>query len=86
LPHAAQVIQVTRKRRDLHTNRWQTVTVYALTSLAHAQASPARLADLLRGHWAIEALHYVRDVTLGEDAWQVRTGSAPASCLPCATW
>jgi hypothetical protein len=30
------------------------VTVYAITSLIHAQASPARLADLLRGHWAIE--------------------------------
>jgi hypothetical protein len=30
------------------------VTVYAITSLGFAQASPARLADLLRGHWAIE--------------------------------
>ena len=28
--------------------------VYAITSLAFAQASPARLADLIRGHWAIE--------------------------------
>jgi hypothetical protein len=26
-PHAAQVVQVTRRRRELHTNRWQTVTV-----------------------------------------------------------
>jgi hypothetical protein len=49
LPHAAQVIQVTRKRRDLHTNRWQTVVVYAITSLPFEQARPARLADLLRG-------------------------------------
>jgi hypothetical protein len=30
------------------------VTVYAVTSLGFAQASPARLADLLRGQWAIE--------------------------------
>jgi hypothetical protein len=30
------------------------VTVYAVTSLTHAQASPAQLADLLRGHWTIE--------------------------------
>jgi hypothetical protein len=37
------------------------VTVYAITSLPFMQASPARLADLLRGHWAIEALHHVRD-------------------------
>ena len=34
--------------------RWRTVTVYAITSLGFAQASPARLADLIRGHWAIE--------------------------------
>jgi hypothetical protein len=54
LPHAAQVLQVTRKVRDLGTRRWRTVVVDALTSLTHAQARPARLADLLRGHWAIE--------------------------------
>jgi predicted transposase YbfD/YdcC len=77
-PHAAQVLQVTRKTRDLGTRRWRTVTVYAITSLTFAQASPARLADLLRGHWAIEnGLHYVRDVTFSEDASQVRTGTAP---------
>jgi predicted transposase YbfD/YdcC len=77
-PHAAQVLQVTRKTRDLGTRRWRTVTVYAITSLTFNQASPARLADLLRGHWAIEnGLHYVRDVTFSEDASQVRTGTAP---------
>ena len=48
VPHAAQVVQVTRKRRGLHTRRWRTVTAYAITSLTFAQASPARLADLLR--------------------------------------
>lgn len=31
-----------------------------------------------RGHWAIEnRSHYVRDVTLGEDASQIRKGPAP---------
>jgi hypothetical protein len=30
------------------------VTAYAITSLPFQLASPARLADLLRGHWAIE--------------------------------
>ena len=49
-PHAAQVIQVTRKVRDLRTRRWRTVTVYAITSLTFEQAGPARLADLIRGH------------------------------------
>jgi hypothetical protein len=36
---------------------------------------PARLADPLRGHWAVEALHHLRDVTFAEDASQVRSGS-----------
>jgi hypothetical protein len=59
------------------------VTVYAVTSLPFQQASPARLADLLRGHWTIEALHHVRDVIFAEDASQVRTGAAPnvMACL-----
>jgi predicted transposase YbfD/YdcC len=79
-PHAAQVLQVTRKTRDLHDHpqRSTTVTVYAITSLTHAQAGPARLADLIRGHWAIEALHHIRDTTFAEDGSQVRTGAAPS--------
>jgi hypothetical protein len=83
-PHTAQVIQVTRRIRDLRTRGWRTVTVYAITSLTFAQASPARLGDLLRGHWAIEnGLHYVRDVTSAEDASQVRagTGAQVMACL-----
>jgi hypothetical protein len=54
-PHAAQVIQVTRKTRDLTSSRWRTVIVYAITSLPFELARPARLADLLRGHWTIES-------------------------------
>jgi predicted transposase YbfD/YdcC len=77
-PHTKQVIQVTRKVRDLGSRRWRTTTADVVTSLVHAQASqPARLADYLRGHWSIEALHHVRDTTFAEDTSQVRTGSAP---------
>ncbi|MDQ3256002.1 MAG: hypothetical protein M3R15_19240 [Acidobacteriota bacterium] len=33
---------------------------------------------LIRGHWRIEnQLHYVRDVSAGEDACRVKTGGAP---------
>jgi predicted transposase YbfD/YdcC len=83
-PHAAQVIQVTRKTRQLRTRRWRTVVVYAVTSLTFAQASPAHLADYLRGHWAIEnGLHYLRDTASAEDGSQVRTGAGPhvMACL-----
>ena len=76
-PHATQAIRVTRRVRSLRSRRWRTVTVYAVTNLTAAQAHPARLADWIRGHWGIEALHHIRDTTLAEDASQVRTGNAP---------
>jgi predicted transposase YbfD/YdcC len=76
-PHATQAIRITRRVRPLAGRRWRTVTVYATTSLTAAQASPARLADWIRGHWGIEALHHLRDTTFAEDASQLRTGNAP---------
>lgn len=52
--------------------------VSGLTSLTPAQADPERLIEVIREHWAIEnRLHRRRDVTLGEDACQVRKGCAP---------
>ena len=76
-PHAVQALRITRQVRCLRSRRWRTVTVYAVTSLTATQASPARLADWIRGHWGIEVLHHLRDVTFAEDASQVRTGAAP---------
>jgi predicted transposase YbfD/YdcC len=77
-PHAAQAIRVTRRIRPVSgTSKWRTFTVYAVTSLTASQATPAQLAGWIRGHWGIEALHHIRDVTYGEDASQVRTGNGP---------
>lgn len=51
---------------------------YGLTSLPPDHADPARLLALRRGHWQIEnALHYTKDVTLGEDRSLSHTGSGP---------
>lgn len=77
-PHAAQAIAITRKVRPRRGGRWKTVTVYATTSLAAHQARPDELAAWIRQHWQIEALHHIRDVTYGEDASHIRTGSGPA--------
>lgn len=52
-------------------------TRHFITSLP-GSVGPETLLTLARGHWGIEnRLHYVRDVTLGEDASRVRTGAAP---------
>jgi len=77
-PHAVQAIRLTRRIRLISsTKKWQTVTIYAITSLTASQATPAQLAGWIRGHWQIEAIHHIRDVTYGEDASQVRTGNEP---------
>jgi len=75
-PGLAQGLEITRERTVRGVT---TVEVeYAMTSLTAQQADAARLATLVRAHWEIEnGLHYVRDVTLGEDACRVRKGSAP---------
>jgi predicted transposase YbfD/YdcC len=76
-PHARQALRIRRRRFNPATGRWSTVTVYAITNLTAAQASPEDLADWLRGHWAIEVLHHIRDTTYREDTVRVRTGNAP---------
>lgn len=77
-PHAGQALQIVRRRRTVSTGKVSLERIYAVTSLAAHQATAAELAERVRGHWAIENReHHVRDVTFGEDASRVRTGSAP---------
>src|SRR5665647_1319019 len=88
-PHAAQGIQVVRRSRPITAGtgkraKWRTETVYAICTLNAAQAQPDELARWLRGHWGIEnRLHWVRDVTLGEDLHQARTGAGPHALAVC---
>ena len=75
-PGAQQVccLERIRSRRGKTTVEW----AYASASLPPERAGPQRLLKLWRGHWGIEnRLHWVRDVTFGEDACRVRSGSAP---------
>ena len=74
-PGVRQLCQV--RRRVEQKGSVSMETRYAITSLGR-ETGPGKLLEYVRGHWGIEnRLHYVRDVTLGEDASQVRTGAAP---------
>ena len=75
-PHAAQAIQVTRRRKV--KGKWSRETCYAVTSVGVTPASPDQLAAIIRGHWAIEdRLHWIRDLDFDEDRSQIRTGNGP---------
>ena len=75
-PHAAQAIQIVRRRKV--KGKWSRETCYAVTSLSITQASPGDLAAIIRGHWGIEdRLHWVRDLDFDEDRSQVRTAAGP---------
>ncbi len=75
-PDVGQVFELERVR--VVGGKTSVEVVYGITSLKRERADAARLLGLARGHWGIEnGLHLVRDVTLGEDACRVRTGSAP---------
>ncbi|MFJ9589041.1 ISAs1 family transposase [Streptomyces acidicola] len=71
-PGARQAVQIVRRRVHRKTGKISLKTVYAVTSLTAEQAGPAQLARLIPGHWTVEALRHVRDVTL-------RRGRLPAA-------
>ena len=77
-PLVRQVAHLTRTVTVRKTGKTTQEVVYLITDLTQIQASPRRLLDLTRGHWSIEnGLHYVRDVSFGEDRSRLRTGNAP---------
>lgn len=77
-PGVQQVLRRECERVILKTGAVTRAVTYALTSVAASESTPDALAALWRGHWSIEnRRHYVRDVTLGEDACHMHRGQAP---------
>ncbi len=73
------VAQVCRIESEVKKGGEETSEVsHAITSVPRAQADAATLLSWHRGHWGIEnRLHWVRDVTMGEDQNRTRVGSGP---------
>jgi predicted transposase YbfD/YdcC len=76
-PHAAQVLLIERYVTGRGDGKIHAAAELAVTSAPWPLAGPALLADLVRGQWAVETVHMIRDVTYREDASRVRTGQSP---------
>src|SRR3974377_700427 len=77
-PHAAQAAVVCRTTHHLKSVRVTEETEILLTSRPASRMSAAQIQLSRRGTWSIEnPIHYVRDVTFGEDRSTVRTGHGP---------
>ena len=75
-PGIAQVCRIQRWRHLRGKEEYE--ITYAITSVPRSAADATVLLSWNRGHWRIEnCSHYVRDVTLGEDASQIRKGYGP---------
>jgi hypothetical protein len=96
-PGVQQVLRRTSERIVLKTGLLTRAVTYGLTSVVPGAAREGEMERLGRGHWAIEnGVHYVRDVTMGEDAGQAWVGSTPQALaalrnallalLRCAGW
>ena len=53
------------------------IAALGVTNLPTDQAGPAELAALVRDHWGVESLHWLRDTVYREDHSRARTRSGP---------
>jgi predicted transposase YbfD/YdcC len=76
-PHVNQVWLVERYVTDTHGTHHSAVAALRVTSLTTTRASPTDIAALVREHWGIESLHWLRDTLYREDNSTAHTGSGP---------
>lgn len=76
-PHVSQAYLIERRVTALDGTPLSDVAALGVTSLDATRASPQAIASLVRGQWAIESLHWLRDTLYREDNSTVRTRSGP---------
>ena len=60
-----QIVRVDTRQTDKKTGEESSDTRYFITS--HNDSQAERVANSIRGHWAIESMHWQLDVVFGED-------------------
>ena len=76
------IVRVVRTR-----HLWNKTTQEVMFYLSSLPANAQLLGKAIRQHWSIEnQLHWVLDVTFGEDACRIRTGHAPENIALLKRW
>lgn len=77
-PHVGQAFVIEREVINKKTGKRTREVAYGLTSRTTCEATPKRLLEINRGHWAIEkSCHYILDWNFDEDRSRIRTGHGP---------
>jgi predicted transposase YbfD/YdcC len=76
-PHVGQVFLIERQRIEKKTGKESTEIVCGLTDHTPDRADAEQVLTLNRGHWGIEAHHYILDWNWDEDRCTLRTGHGP---------
>jgi hypothetical protein len=76
-PHVNQVWLIERYTRDTTGTLLSAVAALGVTNLPAHPGTPTDIATLVREHWGIDSLHWLRDTVYREDNSTARTGSGP---------
>ena len=76
-PHVDQVWLIERYVTDLAGIPTSAVAALGVTNLHAHRATPADIARLVRDHWGVESLHWLRDTVYREDHSRAHTRSGP---------
>jgi predicted transposase YbfD/YdcC len=71
-----EFVKVTRTTYYKNNDKLSTETSFYISS----KKMSAKEYNLgIRAHWSVESMHYIKDVTFGEDASLIRTKNAPTN-------
>ncbi len=76
-PHVGQTFCIERESIRKKTGKRSIEMALGITSRSPQEASPQRLLEVNRGHWAIESVHYLIDWNFDEDRSRARSGFGP---------
>ena len=71
-----EFVKVTRTTYFKKSDKFSTETSFYISS---KKMSAKEYNYGIRAHWSVESMHFVKDVTFGEDASLIRTKNAPTN-------